>query len=281
MGAPPFTEIGGSAMVRGGGLGYRSALDGDIRKHTADIDWLELIADQFFPLTGQRRDKLAELSGLYPCVTHSLNLSIGGWAPLDMEYLHAVVQAGDAINAPWFSDHLCFTGDSAVTIGHLAPLSFTRISARHVAERAATVQRLAQRPLLLENITYKFSIGTELDEAEYIAEILEQADCGMLLDINNLYTNSISHGYDPLEFLDRIPMHRVRQLHLAGGRWIDGVLEDSHDTPVRSEVWQLAREAVSRSPVGAIMIERDSDFPDEFADLLAEVAEARALSTAP
>ena len=273
------TSTGRQAIVRGGGLGYRVKLELEIISHASEIDWLELVADQFLPVSGPRREKLAGLAALRPCVTHSLDLSLGGWAPLDMEYLAGVIAVGDAVGAPWFSDHLCFSRDADVTIGHLAPVAFTAASARHVAERAAFAQQYAGRPLLLENITYSFAVGSELSEAEFIAEVVEQADCGLLLDVNNLYTNSVMHGYDAAGFLDRIPMERVGQLHLAGGRWIDGTLEDSHDAPVPAEVWELAREIAGRSPAGAIMIERDDDFPDDFGELLAEVAAARQLAS--
>ena len=141
----------------------------------------------------------------------------------------------------------------------------------------AEVRRRIDVPLILENITYAVALpGAEMDEAEFLAELLDRTGCGLLLDVTNLHTNAINHGFDPIAFLDRLPLDRVVQLHFAGGHWHDGVLVDSHSRPTPPEVWALLEEVLARAPVKGIILERDEDLPP-FGELLDELDRARAI----
>jgi uncharacterized protein (UPF0276 family) len=259
----------------GAGLGYRGAIHENIFAHRAGIDWLEIITDQFLPLTAERREELDLLSGSFACVPHGLELSIGGSGPLDEQYLSQVCAVADAVSAPWISDHLCFTQADGIRLGHLTPLPSTREVAGLVAQKARQVQARAGRPFLLENIAYGFTFGGELTEAEFVCSVLDRSGCALLLDVNNLYTNSVNYHFDPYEFLDSIPLDQVVQMHIAGGHWDDDVLEDGHDAPVPEPVWDLAQHVISRTQVRGVLLERDAAFPDDFSDLLAEIDRSR------
>ena len=259
----------------GAGLGYRSPIHDQITAHVDDLDWLELFTDQFLPLTGERRERLGRLSAGWRCVPHGLELSVGGDAREDDGYLDQVAKVVAALDAPWFSDHLCFSDAGGVRLGHFAPLPWTREAALRVAERARRAQDHVGRPLLLENITYEFSLGGDLTEAQFIETVVDNAGCGLLLDVTNVHTNAVNHGFDAVAFLDAIPLERVVQLHVAGGRRVDGRLLDSHDSPVPEEVWELVDHVTARAPVRGILVERDDLFPADFGELLGEVGRAR------
>jgi uncharacterized protein (UPF0276 family) len=264
--------------ILGSGLGYRAGLHERTMASTAHIDWLELLAEHFLPLTPWRRDLLHELRAAYVCVPHCLNLSVGGVGEVDESYLAALREISGLIDAPWVSDHLCFTEGDGLDFGHLTPLPWTRRTADRAADKAAYIQRRLGRPFLLENITYHFRLGGELTEAQFIERVLTRADCGMLLDLNNVYTNAVNHGFDAVAFLDQLPLDRVVQLHVAGGRWHGAVLEDSHDAPVPDEVWRLVEHIMPRATsLRAVLLERDAEFPAEFEVLLGEIARARDL----
>jgi uncharacterized protein len=259
----------------GAGLGYRRPLRDAIFGHASEIDWLELITDQFLPLTSESLDELRVLSARFPCVPHGLELSVGSTGPLDEYYLSQFCAVAEAVRAPWLSDHLCFTEGDGIRLGHLTPLPWTAEIADMVAAKARRVQDQAGRPFLLENIAYGFTLGADMTEAEFIYRVLEKSGCFLLLDVNNLYTNAVNFDFDPYQFLAAIPLDRVIQMHIAGGRWKDGVLEDSHDAPVPDPVWDLVRYVADRVDLPAVLLERDGRFPGDFRELLSEIGRAR------
>jgi uncharacterized protein (UPF0276 family) len=267
----------GTPSILGAGLGYRPAIHGEILAARGRIQWLELITEDFLPLTPARRELLAELTGTFRCVPHGTELSIGSAEPVDVRYLDQVTGVVDAVSAPWFSDHLCFTTAGGFRLAHLTPIQWTREMAALVAAKARQIQAAVGRPFLLENITYGFILPGELSEAEFIESVLDQSGCYLLLDVTNVYTNATNFGFDPMEFLRRIPLDRVMQLHVAGGQWEDGVLMDSHDAPVPEEVWPLVEFAAAHAPVRGILIERDTNFPENIGDLFTEVDRAASL----
>lgn len=266
--------------VLGAGLGYRFDLHEQTLANESGVDFLELIGEHFVPLS-QNRQLLGALGRRYACVPHCLNLSVGGDSAVDEAYVDAIREVSDIVDAPWVSDHLCFTEGDGIDFGHLTPLPWTGEAASAAARKAAYIQRRLGRPFLLENITYHFTMGGELSEAQFIEKVLDESGCGMLLDLNNVYTNSVNHGFDPVEFLAQLPLDRVAQMHIAGGKWHGDVLEDSHDAPVPEEVWRLVEFAVARSPVRAVLLERDDDFPPDFGALLGELGRARELLARP
>jgi hypothetical protein len=212
-----------------------------------------------------------------PAITHGLALSLGGFDPWDRAYLADLDRLILRIGSPWHSEHLCFTSVDGVFTHELLPLPFTRTMARHAAQRARDLQRFLSVPLLLENITYYAELGqAALDEADFITDVLEDADCGWLLDVNNVYVNSLNFGFDPKAWLARTPLHRVRQMHIAGHAAFDGLVIDTHGTPVIDPVAELMQWALARiGRAVPVLLERDNHIPD-LEDLLAERAHLQA-----
>ncbi|ONI88311.1 hypothetical protein ALI144C_07285 [Actinosynnema sp. ALI-1.44] len=260
----------------GVGLGYRQDLHDAIFARSGSIDCLEVISEQYLAAAPAQRERLRVLRERFPVVPHGIELSIGTAGPLDLQYLDDLARLVVAMDAPWCSDHLSFTRAGDLAIGQLTPLVRTREHATAVAVKAAQVQRHVGVPFLLENITYYLDFPAELSEAEFITEVVEQADCGLLLDLTNVFVNSVNHHFDPVEFVAAIPLERVVQLHLAGGQWSGDTLVDTHSAPVPEQVWQLLDHVADRlSSLRCVILERDQEFPDEFDELLADLTRAR------
>lgn len=262
----------------GVGIGWREAIREEILGHPAGIDWCELISEHFIDVPEDRFAHAVDLAARMPVIPHGVDLSIGTDAPIDLRYVHALKTLIDAVKPGWFSDHLCFTRAEGLNLGQLGPLPFTMEAVDVVCRNIAAVQHHIKTPLILENITYDFVIpGAELSEAAFIAAILERSDIGLLLDVTNLHINSHNHGYDPFRFLSGIPSDRIVQLHVAGGQYRDGKWFDSHSHPVPEAVFELTAFVVARAPVRAILLERDTNFPEDFRDILDELHRARLL----
>jgi hypothetical protein len=258
----------------GAGLGFRPALANDIEQHRSEIPWVELCSDHYIGrAVTDRTDRAVRLAGLLPVVPHGLDLSIGTDAPLDMDYCEQLVHLVKTVKAPWYSDHLCFTKASGLELGQLTPIAFTRRAAKRCAEKARQFQDMLGVPLLLENITYYFDVPGEISEAEFLSQVVTEGDCGILLDLTNLYINSQNLGYDPYAFMDAIPLDRVVQVHIAGGVLDGDLWIDTHSHPVDNHppVWDLLEHLCRRAPVRAVLLERDSNLPDDFGEILAEI----------
>jgi uncharacterized protein len=262
--------------ILGVGIGWRRELAEDILRHREHVDWCEIIAEHYINVIPEKLDQIEKVSKVLKVVPHGVDLSIGTDMPIEEEYLSGLVTLVERVDAPMFTDHLCFTRTAEYNIGQLTPLRFSEEVVDIVVRKARQIKERIRRPFLLENITYYFNIpGGEMSEAEFITRVMEEADVGMLLDVCNLYINSVNHCYDPYEFLKSIPMERIVQLHIAGGlkhhkRWID-----SHSQPVHEEVFQLLEYIVAHAPVKAILLERDDNFPASFQDLIDELDRAR------
>ncbi|NED13051.1 DUF692 domain-containing protein [Streptomyces sp. SID9124] len=266
-----------AAPELGVGLGYREELHDAILTHRDHIGWLEIVADRYLDRPGQQL--LRTLRESFVLVTHGLEMSIGSYAPLDTDYVDAVAALADAVDAPWASDHLCFTREEGVELHELAPVLRTPERAKAVAARAQRVQERLGRPFLLENISYYVDFPSEMSEPEFITAILEACDCGLLLDLNNLAVNAANHGFDAYAYLDALPLERVVQVHLAGNtpRPDDsGLRPDRHNGPVADEVFALLEHLERRHHVKAAMVERDQDFPADFRELTGELDRTRA-----
>jgi uncharacterized protein len=260
----------------GAGVGYRRALHDQILAHQAEIDWLEIITGDFLPLTAARHAELEVLTRHFVCVPHGLDLSAGGTGPLDDEYLSAVCELAGAVSAPWLSDRRCFPRGEGFRAGHHAGTPRTREAARWLAARARQVQSWALRPFLIENLARESGSGGGLTEAQFLCEVLYRSDCWLLLDVNNVHANWVSHRIDPYQFLDQIPLERVLQIHLAHDPPAPGGREDTSDAPVPELVWELADYVISRTRVRGVLLERDP-VPDDVAALLGEVGRARVI----
>jgi uncharacterized protein (UPF0276 family) len=258
----------------GAGLGYRDPYRADLFLHREAIDFLEIIADHFMGVAPGRTAQRDLLAAHFPLIPHGLNLSLGSAEGLDTDYVRQITTLVNELQPPYWSEHIAFTHAGGVEIGHLTPLPFTREALDTLCRNIAIVQDHTDVPLILENITHVVDLGGEMTEGQFLSELTARTACGLLLDITNLYTNSVNFGYDLDAFLDQAPLDRVVQLHFTGGHWHDGVLIDSHSRPAPPEVWALMEEVVARAPVKGIILERDEDLPP-LAELSAELARAR------
>jgi uncharacterized protein (UPF0276 family) len=259
----------------GVGLGYRTPLHDETVDNADRIDFLEVISDKYLYAPPERTERLLALRDRFPLIPHGVGMSVGTAAPLDADYLDRLATFVERLDAPWFSDHLSFTKVPETDIDQLTPLWFTEESLEMVCRNIRQVTARISTPLLLENITYYFPIpDNDMSEPEFLTRVLEDTDIGLLLDVNNVWVNSVNLGYDPYEFLRSIPLERTVQIHLAGGRKFHDLLVDTHSAPVTDEVWDLLAFVVARAPVKAVLLEWDADWP-EFAGLLGHLDRAR------
>jgi hypothetical protein len=267
------------ASLAGAGLGLRRGyLQELVDLPAGRIDFLELAPENWIGVGGRLGRAFASLAERYPLALHGLSLDIGGSDPLDRELLAGVRRLMDRYPVALYSEHLSFCAHE----GHLydlLPLPFTEAAVRHVAERVGIVQDIIGKPLVLENASYyaPAADGEGMDEADFIAEVAERSGCELLLDVNNVYVNSINHGYDARAFIERLPLARVRYLHLAGHYdEADDLKIDTHGMPVVEPVWDLLASVYARLGAVPTLLERDVNLPP-LATLLDEVARVRAL----
>ena len=262
----------------GAGIGLRHQHFAEIISNRPKLGWLEIIVEDFMGQGGPAIEQFQEIAKYYPIVGHSVCMSIGSSDPLDFEYLANYREFLREINSPWTSDHLCFTMVDHSNLNELLPLPFTIESANNVIERVKIVQNELERPFLLENVTRYLTLSDrEMSELEFINTILEEANCGLLLDLTNVYLNSKVFDFDPLEFIKALPLSRVGQIHLAGYEPnSDGSIIDSHDAPVTPEVWDLLEKTLSLIGPTSVLIERDRNLPP-IESLASEAASAETL----
>jgi uncharacterized protein (UPF0276 family) len=255
----------------GAGVGLRHQHFAEIIANKPKCNWFEIINEDFMDFGGEVRESLQEIRRHYPIIGHGVCLAIGSTDPLDRAYLKSLRSFLDEFQIPWTSDHLCFTMVDHTNLSDLIPLPFTREAINNIAERVKIVQQELARPFLLENVTRYITVSDhEMDESSFINEVLEKADCGLLLDVTNVYLNSQFHGFDALAFVRSLPLHRVGQMHLAGWQKAeDGSFIDSHDAPIHQEVWDFFRQVVEITGPSSALIEWDAHIPP-FEQLYAE-----------
>ena len=262
----------------GFGLGLRPEHYEEIVETSPDLDWLEIISENYMVPGGRPLAWLDQIREQYPLVMHGVSLSIGSVDALNQDYLVDLKRLADRVAPAWFSDHLCWTGVDHLNMHDLLPLPYTEEALTHICARIDQVQSFVDRPFVIENvssyITYNASAMTEWD---FLNAAAERADCGILLDINNIYVSSFNHGFDPKAYVDAIEPQRVAQFHLAGHTHNGTHIVDTHDHPVADDVWDLYLYAAKRLGRVSTMIERDDDIPP-LADVLAELHQARALA---
>lgn len=270
-----------SPPVHGFGLGLRPEHYADFRARPArawGVDWLEIISENYLVPGGKPLAQLDAIRRDTPLVMHGVSMSIGSADPLDRRYLRALRGLADRVQPAWISDHLCWTGVDHRNLHDLLPLPRTRAVLRHVASRVRQVQDLLDRRLVLENVSsYVAWAADEMSEAEFLVELLQLADCELLLDVNNVHVSAVNHGFDALAFIRALPPERVRQIHLAGHETTPEGLIDTHDQPVADAVWALYAQALAHLGPVPTMIERDDDIPP-LATLVAELERARAIA---
>ena len=237
---------------------YPAFLDGSV-----DVDFVEVISENFMVDGGRPLDVLTRVRAQYPVALHGVSMSIGSADGLDVDYLKRLRALADRIEPMWISDHLSWTGIEGFNSHDLLPIPYTNDALDLVCANIGTAQDALGRAMLLENpSSYVEFADADYGEWDFIAEMSRRTGCYLLLDVNNVFVSAANHGFDPIRYLDAIPADRVRQVHLAGhseGR--DGLLIDTHDHPVPGGVWDLYRAAIERLGDVATMIERDDDIP--------------------
>ena len=261
----------------GYGLGLRPEYYQEVLDSQPAVDWFEILSENFMVKGGKPLYYLDRISERYPVVMHGVSLSVGGTDPLDRDYLRELKVLAERVQPAWISDHLCWTGQGGQNLHDLMPLPYTAEAVRHVADRAQQVQDYLGRRILLENVSsYVTYHGSEMTEWEFLSAIVEEADCLILLDLNNIYVSAVNHGFSPGDYLLGVPPHRVQQFHLAGHTDHGNIIIDTHDQPIVSPVWDLYAHALQRFGPVSTLIERDDNFPP-FSELMEELQQARSV----
>ena len=270
------------APFTGFGLGLRKEHYPDFLREAQPVEFVETISENFMACGGRPLRTLDAMRERYPVIMHGVSLSLGSATGLDRAYLAELKALADRVRPLWVSDHLCWTGIAGHNAHDLLPLPYTDEALATCAANVGFAQQVLERPLLLENpSSYVTFADSTMSEWAFLAELTRQTGCYLLLDVNNVFVSSINHRFDPYKFIAAIPADRVRQIHLAGlSQGPDGMLIDTHDAPVRPEVWTLYQAAIERFGPCATMIERDDAIPP-LADLLAELDQARNLAQVP
>jgi uncharacterized protein (UPF0276 family) len=256
------------------GLGLRNLHFEQILAERPPVDWFEAISENFMDSGGRPRAVIRRIAELYPVVLHGVSLSIGSSDPLDRGYLARLKRLADEVKPAWISDHLCWTGVLGRNSHDLLPMPLTEESLAHVAARVAQVQDYLERPLILENpSSYVRFAQSTMEEPEFLRRLAEETGCGLLLDVNNVYVSCFNAGADPAAYIESFPCDSVVQMHLAGHQHRGTHIIDTHDRPVRPEVWELYRLAWARTGGAATLLEWDGDIPD-FAICHAELLKA-------
>ncbi len=265
--------------VTGAGLGLRrSFMDVMAKDPPAAVDFFEVAPENWIRIGGALKKKFRFFTERYPLVTHGLSLSLGGPHPLDENLVGEIRNFLDEHDVRIYSEHLSYCADD----GHLydlMPIPFTTEAVTYVADRIRRVQDILERRIAIENVSYYAAPGQEMDEAEFVCAVLEESDCDLLLDINNIYVNSINHRYDPLGFLRRMPAERIAYLHVAG-HYVEAedLRVDTHGADVCDPVWALLESAYRRFGVIPTLLERDFNIPP-VAELLGELQKVHALQS--
>jgi uncharacterized protein len=264
------------------GLGLRPAFQEELLLRRPALGFVEIITENYLNPHGMARKNLARVRGFYPVVAHGVSLNLLGTDELDEAYLDALKQLIDEFEIPYATDHLSWTSHRGAQHHDLLPAPFTRDLVGYAAERAAYVQERIGVPLGLENVSSYVEFGrTELDEWEFGAQVAHEADCGLLLDVNNVFVNSVNHGYSPEQFLAGVPWERVLQLHIAGHQVLpNGLLHDTHDAPLADAVWSIYRRALELGGPMPTLLEWDAQIPP-LDTLLSVLQEARAQRGTP
>jgi uncharacterized protein (UPF0276 family) len=281
-GAASNTERGARRVSRfavpdlGVGVGFRVPHYRQIVEQRPEMDWFEILSENHMVEGGSPRYFVERLRETYPVVPHGVAMSLG--SEENPEHTKKLLRLVNEVDPPWFSDHVCLTRAGGIDTHDLLPVPYTEAVLAHMVDRIKAVQDRFGRPFAVENpSSYMSWRASEMPEADFIAELVERADCALLLDVNNVFVSSVNHGFDPVVWLNTVPADRVVQMHLAGHSILpEGYRLDTHDAPVCEEVWALFALAVRRCGPVSVLIEWDGDIPS-WERLAEEAARARAL----
>ncbi|MCG8673431.1 MAG: DUF692 domain-containing protein [Pseudomonadales bacterium] len=257
------SSIPRSRSIQGAGVGLRTPHLPLILEQQPDIPWFELLADNWLAEGGLDKRLLHQIAERYPITLHGVNLSLGSLDPLNLEYLAKIKRLKQETQATWYSEHCSFSSFDGQRTPDLLPMPHTEEAIQHLVDRIHQVQDFLQERILIENISsYVACNYSEHSEAEFIAETLKRSDCDLLLDINNLYVNSINNGFDCHAYLQQLPIDRVKQVHLSGHQQNDGFLLDTHGSQINKQVWQLYQDFLELAGPIPTLIEWDHDVPE-------------------
>lgn len=257
------------------GVGLRVPHYDAIFKNQPDVDWFEIISENFMVDAGKPLENLARILERYPVVQHGVSLAIGSPEPLDFDYLKKLKKLAAFTKTPWISDHLCWGRVPGANYHDLLPLPYTKEVIDYVAERARIVQDFLELPFALENLSSYVAFKEDrMPEWEFYTQVVEKADIYMMLDVNNIYVSSRNHGFDPEEYYQNIPLDRVLQIHLAGHTDLGTHVLDTHDHPVRDEVWDLYAKIYPKTKGVSTLLEWDDNFVS-FEETWAEAKKAK------
>ncbi len=273
-----------AANLAGIGLGLRwEFLEDVLERPTLELSFLEVSPENYMRRGGYFPECLERLRERYPLVSHGLTMSLGAVDPPPETYMAELYDETRRVGTPWHSDHLCLSTSQARVLHELLPLQLAPEAVRRVADNVKRAEDRLGLPMLVENISfYAHPARPKLPEAAFLCAVLDEADCGLLLDVNNVYVNARNHGYDAQEFIASLPLERVVEVHIAGykrlpaGHLAEGMLLDTHGSPVSDPVKELLRFTLERTGPVPVLLERDNDVP-EFDVLLDEVRDLRAI----
>lgn len=248
---------------RGTGVGLRGPHVPQILSERPPVPWFELLTDNHIAAGGALRFQAEAIAQHYPVTLHGVGMSLGGADPFDWHYLSRVSELAQRTNALAVSEHLAFTSHAGLSSHDLLPLPWTEEALAHVVARVTQVQEFLGRRILIENISaYIEYQDADFSEGQFLTELCALADCGLLLDINNVYVNAINHGREPMALLDAIPWDRVGEIHLAGHERRGNLLIDTHGSHVSDEVLHIFGRVVDRAPSAPVLLEWDTQLPD-------------------
>ena len=262
----------------GAGVGLRFEHIDRVLAEQPPVPWFEVVSENYMNRGGLVRRHIREAGERWPLVCHGVSINLGSTDPLDREYLSVLKTFVTEVDSPWVSDHLCFTAVGGVAMNDLLPLPRTEEAAHHVASRVRQIQDFLERPFLVENVSSYMdpTPAGGMDEAAFATAVCELADCGMLLDLNNVHVNAVNFGFDAWDLLQRMPFDRVVQLHLAGPEAQGKLLLDTHGAPIQEAVWELTRKVLPLLGPTSALVEWDNNMPP-LEDLLAERDKAQLL----
>ncbi len=247
----------------GVGIGLRPPHYESIFETDRRIDWLEIVPENFVGNEGTARRVLRRCAERWPIIAHGVSMSVGGRTPFDDAYLSGLKQLLDELDAPYYTDHLCYASIDGVAYHDLLPLPYTEEAVRHCAGRIRELSDRLERPVGVENISfYAVMPGSDMTHGEFVTAVTQEADCGLLLDVNNVFVNASNHGGDPLQWLHALPLHRTMQMHIAGHVEEDGRIIDNHGRPVVPGVFSVLRDALAATQAVPVLLEWDTDIPD-------------------
>lgn len=293
--AGPASRATGSKRVSGVGLGLRWDFIDELLETTPTLDFVEISPENYMGRGGHYDEALDRTAALWPIVTHGLTMSLGGTDPLRADYLTGLAAFLERVKSPWHSDHLCFSTFGGVVLHDLLPIPFKTEEVTRVADRIKRAQDALGRPMAVENVSFYMHPGKrEMGEAEFLARVCDAADCGLMLDVNNAYVNSVNFGFDVDEWMRTAPLERVVQMHVAGhdwfteGEWRAGepprdaeeregkLIVDTHGADCCDDVLALLERTLEKTGPVPVLLERDQAIPP-LNELLREVAKLKTL----